>query len=189
MKKIKAFTLIEVMISIFVFSSAMLGFMAFHAHTMAVLFENESTQLAHSLAFNLVDEINAMSYKSFGKLTSNSELSSDWVSDSNLTGFFGSNFKPGPFNSFGQQVSSAATGNYIFHRAMKIDTYSKQTQVYVQDGTYLSTLYHVEVRVTWPKKEYPTKNCGTSYSSTECNILSIPLVRSDENYEKGATNE
>ena len=65
MKKIKAFTLIEVMISIFIFTTSMLGYMAFHAHSMAMLFENESAQFAHSLAFDLVDEINAMSYDSF----------------------------------------------------------------------------------------------------------------------------
>ena len=32
MRKTKAFTLIEVMISIFIFTTAMLGYMSFHAH-------------------------------------------------------------------------------------------------------------------------------------------------------------
>ena len=66
MRKIKAFTLIEVMISIFIFTTAMLGYMSFHAHSMSVIFDNESAQFAHALAFNLVDEINSMSYDSFG---------------------------------------------------------------------------------------------------------------------------
>ena len=178
MKKFKAFTLIEVMISIFVFSSAMLGFMAFHAHTMAVLFENESTQFAHSLVFNMVDEINAMSYDSFHSFITKTE----WTDDKDLTTLFGPDFKESPFNSFGKQTKQIE--NYRFFRALKVSTYASETQVYVQNGTYLSTLYHVEVRVAWPKKEYPTQDCSTSgYTSAKCNTISIPLVRSDENYK------
>ena len=178
MRKIKAFTLIEVMISIFVFSSAMLGFMAFHAHTMAVLFENESAQFAHSLAFNMVDEINAMSYDSFHSFTSKT----DWTDDKDLKSLFSSDFKESPFNSFGNKAAQAE--NYRFFRALKVDTYSNQTQIYVQAGTYLSTLYHVEVRVAWPKREYPTQDCSvSSFTSSKCNSIRIPLIRSDENYE------
>ena len=68
MRKNRAFTLIEVMISIFIFTTSMLGYMAFHAHSMSVLFENESAQFAHALAFNLVEEFNSMSYDSFKAL-------------------------------------------------------------------------------------------------------------------------
>ena len=179
MIKIKAFTLIEVMVSIFVFSSAMLGFMAFHAHTMAVLFENESAQFAHSLAFNLVDEINAMAYDSFSKFTSKTS----WTDDADVEGFFGSNFKKSPFDSFGNQVAGSSSATYRFYRALKVDTYSHQTQVYTQTGTYLSTLYHVDVRVAWPKKEWPNATCDVSgYNSSKCNSINIPLVRSDEQY-------
>ena len=178
MKKIKAFTLIEVMISIFVFSSAMLGFMAFHAHTMAVLFENESAQFAHALVFNMVDEINAMSYDSFQAFTSKTT----WTDDKDLKSLFGADFKESPFNSFGKQTTQVE--NYRFYRALKVDTYANQTQAYVQSGTYFSTLYHVEVRVAWPKREYPTQDCSTSgYTTAKCNTISIPLVRSDEKYK------
>jgi prepilin-type N-terminal cleavage/methylation domain len=177
MKKIKAFTLIEVMISIFVFSSAMVGFMAFHAHTMSVLFENESAQLAHALAFNLVDEINAMSYDSFSQFISKT----NWTDDADLQSLFGSDFKASPFNSYGEQKNE---GNYRFYRALKVDTYANQTQLYVQQGSYLSTLYHVEVRVAWPKRNStPTHACNVGgYSSEVCNSIIIPLVRSAENY-------
>lgn len=180
MRKFKAFTLIEVMVSIFVFSSAMVGFMAFHAHTMAVLFENESAQFAHSLAFNLIDEINAMSYDSFKEFTS----ITTWTDDKTIEDKFGDNFKSSPFNSFGEQKDS---GNYLFCRALKVSTYAKETQVYVQEGTYLSTLYHVEVRVAWPKKEYPNHKCSTgtnNFDSAMCNSITIPLVRSAEDYTK-----
>lgn len=178
MKKIRAFTLIEVMVSIFVFSSAMLGFMAFHAHTMAVLFENESAQFAHSLAFNLVDEINAMSYDSFKEFVA----IESWTDDESLNNKFAEDFKTSPFDSFGKQVKS---GSYLFYRALKVSTYASETGKYVQEGTYLSTLYNVDIRVAWPKKEFPTQDCSTSgYTLENCNSITIPLVRSAENYEK-----
>ena len=179
MKKIKAFTLIEVMMSIFIFSSAMLGFMAFHAHTMAVLFENESAQFAHALAFNMIDEINALSSDSFSTISSKSKVLGSWLTDDNqgVKSALGSTFKPSPFNSFGKSGSD----NYTFYRAIRVEKYSTQTQVYVQNGTYLSTLYHVEVLVSWPKKEYAGKKCkmNDGYNEEECNQVSIPLVRSD----------
>ena len=185
MKKFKAFTLIEVMISIFVFSSAMLGFMAFHAHTMAVLFENESAQFAHSLAFNMIDEINAMSYDSFHEVQEYISTKNGWMDDNDdtLKTMFGSDFKESPFNSFGKQVAVGGD-NYLFCRSLQVDTYAKKTQVYVQNGTYLSTLYHIEVRVAWPKKENPTQDCcASNYKNDKCNAIIIPLVRSDENYK------
>lgn len=191
MRKIKAFTLIEVMISIFIFTTAMLGYMAFHAHSMAVLFDNESAQFAHALAFNLVDEINSMSYDAFGYMVGDetttpqkpgyvgTELKLDSVMQK--PELFGTNFVASPFNVLGEQDDS---GPYRFYRVVTADSYSNKTQRYTQQGTFLSTLYHVEVKVYWPKKEAadPTMNCFSSYNETQCNVITIPLVRSNHKY-------
>lgn len=168
------------MVSIFVFSTAMMGFMALHAHSAAVMFDNESAQFAHSLAFNLVDEINAMSYDSFKEMTT---MVSDTLQGDEIlknSKLLGAEFKNSPFNSFGEQSTS---DSYRFYRKVAVDTYSKKTQVYTQKGTYLATLYHVDVYVTWPKKGYPDQNCGASFDSSKCNYLQIPLVRSNKDYK------
>lgn len=180
MKNIKAFTLIEVMVSIFIFSTAMLGYMAFHAHSMSVLFDNESAQFAHSLAFNLVDEIDAMSADSFDKFKDAfNGAHGTYKLDSDLSSYFSSNFQSSPFNSFGEKLSGESTAPYRFYRKVLLDTYSNKTKTSVPMGSYLSTLYHVEVYVLWPKKEYPTANCSDTSSSDKCNSVLIPLVRSN----------
>ena len=191
MRKIKAFTLIEVMISIFIFTTAMLGYMAFHAHSMEVLFDNESAQFAHALAFNLVDEINSMSYESFGYMVGDETttpkkpgyVGTEFKPDSVMQKpeLFGPNFIASPFNVLGEQDDS---GPYRFYRVVSADKYSNKTQTYAQQGTFLATLYHVEVKVYWPKKDAadPTMNCSSPYDETQCNVITVPLVRSNHKY-------
>ena len=183
MRKIKAFTLIEVMISIFIFTTAMLGYMAFHAYSMSVLFDNESAQFAHSLAFNLVDEINAMSYDSFKKFVEECGCVgySNDQEDSGMTSLFGTNFKPGPF-------TLSENDGYKFIRSVSVEKYTDKTKAYAMPGTYLSTLYHVTVNVYWPKKLKDGQtsvpdNCKNDYGDgSNCNKLAIPLVRSNRSY-------
>lgn len=180
MRNIKAFTLIEVMVSIFIFSTAMLGYMAFHAHSMSVLFDNESAQFAQSLAFNLVDEINAMSADSFDKFKDAFKGSyGTYKLDKDLSSYFSSAFQSSPFNSFGEKLSDSSTASYRFYRKVLVDTYSNKTKVNAPAGSYLATLYHVEVYVVWPKKEYPNQDCSVQMSSDKCNTVLIPLVRSN----------
>lgn len=180
MRKNNAFTLIEVMISIFVFTTAMLGYMAFHGYSMSVLFDNESAQFAHSLAFNLVDEMNAMSYDSFKSFVEGCGCVGDSATkkDSAITStLFGKDFQAGPF------TLSDGDG-YKFIRTVKVEKYSDKTQTYTQPGTYLSTLYHVTVSVYWPKKgNGDISDCFNNYGDgSKCNVVQIPLVRSNRAY-------
>lgn len=176
MRKIKAFTLIEVMISIFVFTTAMLGYMSFHAHSMAVLFDNESAQFAHSLAFNLVEEINSMSYKDFAKLVEKTSQAQPQLDDFLKTSaYFGDKFGVSPFYM-------TDTTTYKFNRYIKTVKYTDLTGIYAQEGTFTSTLYHTEVSVYWPKRGYGDKECvaGMQNFETTCNEIVIPLVRSNK---------
>ncbi|MBP5406734.1 prepilin-type N-terminal cleavage/methylation domain-containing protein [bacterium] len=192
MKKIKAFTLIEVMVSIFVFSSAMIGFMAFHVYTKSVLFEQEMFQVANALASNMLEEINAMSYSGFREHFITNAPLKEWREDKEFvdsngessgtsSGAFGKGFVASPFNSFGKP-SPDANDNYRFYRAVKVTAYAERTQRFVQKGTYLSTLYEVEVRVAWPKSDYPAHSCDKSGFNDKCESITIPLIRSAENY-------
>ena len=176
MRKIKAFTLIEVMISIFIFSTAMLGYMAFHAHSMSVLFDNESAQFAHSLAFNLVEEINSMSYKDYAKLVEKTSQAQPQLDNFlNTSAYFGEKFGVSPFYM-------TDTTSYRFNRYIKTTKYTDLTGVYAQDGTFTSTLYHTEVSVYWPKRGYGGENCTANMQNfeTKCNEIRIPIVRSNK---------
>ena len=184
MRKIKAFTLIEVMISIFIFTTAMLGYMAFHAHSMEVLFDNESAQFAHALAFNLVDEIGYMVGDETTTPKKPGYVGTEFKPDSVMQKqeLFGPNFIASPFNVLGEQVGD--TESYRFYRVVSADKYSNKTQTYAQQGIFLATLYHVEVKVYWPKKdaEDPKMNCSSPYDETQCNVITVPLVRSNHKY-------
>lgn len=178
MRKTKAFTLIEVMVSIFVFSIAMVGYMTFHAHSMSVLFDNESSQFAHTLAFNLIDELNAMSADSFKKFVDDSNTLNSTKKDSEITPtLFSNDFKKGPFT-----ISDG--DGYKFVRTVSIERYTDKTQSYAPDDSYLSTLYHVEVGVYWPKRGYGNiADCYEERGNTAaCNSLTIPIVRSNRAY-------
>lgn len=175
MRKNRAFTLIEVMVSIFIFTTSMLGYMAFHAHSMSVLFENESAQFAHALAFNLIEEFNSMSYDSFKELAGSGSVVTLQESTLQDDKYLGATYKISPFYMTG-------SASYAFYRHIVIAPYSMATGNYAQPGTYLSTLYQIEVSVYWPKMGHGESSC-TNESSSEfdanCNKLTIPLVRSN----------
>ncbi len=189
MRKIRAFTLIEVMISIFIFTTAMLGYMSFHAHSMSVLFDNESAQFAHSLAFNLVEEMNAMSYDDFFSLVSDKFCSCDAdkrvcnscnnkvLADDTTLGlknYFGADYSSNPF------MIVKGAESYRFYRFVSIVRYKDKTPAFVQDGSYLSTLFHVLIEVRWPKRGHGDHDC-TNYDEGACDKIEIPLVRSIRN--------
>jgi len=182
MRKLRAFTLIEVMISIFVFTTAMLGYMAFHSHSMSVLFENESAQFAHSLAFNLIEEFNAMSYDSFQKITDDilhkqaGELAEATLATND---FFGTNYATSPF------YMNKNGASYAFYRKISIQSYSQATGHYAAKGTYLATLYEIKVYVYWPKIGHGNANCSDRNDdafNTDCNEIMAVLVRSNRDH-------
>ena len=174
MRKIKAFTLIEVMVSIFIFTTAMLGYMSFHAHSMSLIFDNESAQFAHSIAFNLVEEINSMSYDEFASLVAEE---GNMISDSLLKGnkYFGDNYSVSPFYM-------TDTLSYKFNRFIEKQKFTEFTGTFAQTGSFNSTLYHIEVVVYWPKRGYGSTDCKASLQNfeTKCNEIRIPLVRSNK---------
>lgn len=188
MRKIKAFTLIEVMVSIFIFTIAMLGYMAFHAHSMSVIFDNESAQFAHALAFNLIEEINSMSYEDFKELAketaagpgSNSAGKKDSEILANKPHYFGSSYGYSPFFL----AEYADYKSYRFNRYIVTRKYASDevSGTYAMPGTFLSTLYEVRVTVVWPKRGYGHVDCvpGQSGSDVSCNSVSLPLVRSNK---------
>lgn len=179
MKKIKAFTLIEVMISIFIFTTAMLGYMAFHAHSMSVLFDNESAQFAHSLAFNLIEEVNAMNAKDFKSIVE--EVGEGGTAtDTLLSNYLGTTYHTSPFNLVKFEGGSSP---YQFYRVIEITSYAEATHTSVAEDSFKSTLYEINVSVHWPKRGKGGANCET-YNETECNRISIPLVRPNQNTYK-----
>ena len=175
MKKTAAFTLIEVMISIFIFSTAMIGYMAFHAHSMSVLFDNESAQFAHAIAFNLVDEMNAIKVEDFKTLID--EKGNSKFSDTVLKQqkYLGTDFGASPFYLTDAQ-------SYKFNRYIQILPYTEVTGVSVPKGSFLSYLYQIEITVYWPKRGFGSQDCTDQIQNfeTKCNQVVLHLVRSDK---------
>jgi len=176
----KAFTLLEVIVSLFVFSTGMLAYMSYHVRANEVMFENESAQIAHSLALNLAEEIVAMEPKDFYELSKDREDgNSTWLD----TIFFDSEDKSaGPFDSRGKPGSNGE--NFQFYRFLRFSTYDKETDTFNPAPSIFGKLRHVEIIVSWPFKQHGanTDKCGTvsyfmSNSNQYCNYITIPVVR------------
>ncbi|HPS31107.1 MAG TPA: prepilin-type N-terminal cleavage/methylation domain-containing protein [bacterium] len=177
MKKYSGFTLIEVMVSIFIFSSGMMAFMAYHARANSMIYDTESSQIAHALGLNLAEEINSMTPERLIELCDNSGITYDAIyQDANLSHFFNQEgtFVVGPFDSWGQP--GAAGQQYMFYRMLKINKYTNMTDTaYVETSQY-NRLRHIEVIISWPMKGYGSLQCN-SEGKVGCNYLHIPLVK------------
>jgi type II secretory pathway pseudopilin PulG len=174
MKLIKAFTLVECMVSIFIFSAGMLGFMAYHTRSTIMMFENESAQLAHALALNLADEINSLSGDDLRDMKES--LGTGLNFDNKIADFIDKGtgtFNTSPFNSFG---ISSTSDSYLLYRMIQADSYSNKTQTANPEISHLGLLWHFDILVGWPKKGYPSKQCN-SMGESECNYVRVPIVK------------
>ena len=179
MKKESGFTLLEVMISIFIFSSGMMAFMSYHARANTLVFETESSQIAHSIAVGLAQEVSSMTPERFRQLCDESNVTYGAIyQDANLSNYFdgGGEFAVGPFDSWGKPLNGSATENYMFYRMLKIDTYEGMTDISHPDTSQFSRLRHLEVIVAWPLKGHGATKCN-SLGKPACNYLEIPVVK------------
>jgi len=173
------FTLLEVMVAIFVFSSGMMAFMSYHARANTMVFETESSQTAHAIAINLAQEVSSMTPARFKELCDTSGITIGAIyQDANVSYYFdqGGEFATGPFDSWGKPLNGAATGDYLFYRMIRIDTYDNITDSSNQEGSQLARLRHFEVIVSWPLKGHGTVKCN-SVGKQGCNYLTIPIVK------------
>lgn len=175
----KAFTLIEVMISLFVFSTGMLAFMAYHARANSMMFENESSLIAHSLALNLAEEINSLSPEDTRDLCDVACFSSggtcqDALIANNLDK--GGSFASGPFDSWGKPLGGSPNETFMFYRLILMSTYSQMTQTSNSENTQLGLLRHFEVVAAWPRKAFPSLKCS-SLGNPDCNYVRVPVVK------------
>lgn len=178
-RKRKGFTLLEVMIAIFVFSSGMMAFMSYHARANTMVFETESAQIAHSIAINLAQEVSSMTPERFRQLCDASNITYGAIyQDANVSHYFdqGGSFTVGPFDSWGQPLNGSDGENYMFYRMIKIDTYGNMTDTSNPGASQLARLRHLEVIVSWPLKGHGAVRCN-SVGKPECNYVVIPVVK------------
>lgn len=179
MKRRSGFTLIEVLISIFIFSSGMLAFMAYHARANTMIFNSESSQIAHSLGLNLAEEINSMTPARFLELCDNSGITYDAIyQDANLSIYFdqGGSFVVGPFDAWGKPLGGDPSEQYMFYRMLRINTYENMTDTAHVETSQFARLRHIEVIISWPMKGYGSTKCN-SEGKPGCNYLYIPVVK------------
>ncbi len=177
---LKGFTLLEVMVSIFIFSSGMLAYMAYHSKVNSMVFDNESSKIAHSLALNLAEEMMSMSSEDYYELSKDKENGNSIWMDNIL--FDSDENMAGPFDSRGKPGSSG--DKFQFYRFIRFSTYDIETDTYNPAPSLYGKLRHFDIIVAWPFKQYGehTNKCGdsnyiTSNSNIYCNFLSIPVVR------------
>jgi len=177
MNKFRAFTMIEVMIAIFIFSTGMFAFMAYHARANAMMFDNESSQIAHSLAINLAEEINSLTMEDSRALSEAGCLQSGAIcSDGSLSNFFSGSFIGGPFDSFGKPVGGGSDQPFMFYRLVTMRTYNDITQSSNPAISQLGLLRHFEVIVAWPSRDHPGFSCdNVGYGN--CYYVTIPVVK------------
>lgn len=184
MKKNKGFTLLEVVISLFIFSSGMMAFMAYHAKANSLAFDNESSQTAHALALNLSEEINSMTPERFFLLTENeSVVKGAYTFDYMLVQYIdslrddsGTPVNVSPFDSFGKPGASS-TGIFNYWRFIRINTYDSETDTFNPDPSLYGKLRQVDVIVSWPFKDKGAVQCNQIDKFDSCNYLTIPVVK------------
>jgi prepilin-type N-terminal cleavage/methylation domain-containing protein len=180
-KFLKAFTLMEVMVAIFVFSSGMLGYMAYHARVNSIMFENESAQIAHGLALNLAEEINSMTPERFHDLSEGISLDSHNFDSfihqyiDSLRDDGGNPVNVGPFDSRGKPGSDGL--NYSFYRYIKISTYDTETGSFNPDPSLFGKMRNVDVVVAWPYRGHGSEKCNTINKFDKCNYLTVSVVK------------
>lgn len=175
----KGFTLLEVMIAIFVFSTGMMAFMTYHSRANTMIFETESAQIAHSIAVNLAQEVSSMTPERFREVCEESGITHGAIyQDSNLSYYFdqGGEFAVGPFDAWGKPLNGAVSGKYLFYRMLKINTYNNMTDSSNPETSQLARLRHFEVIVSWPLKGHGSVRCN-SVGKAQCNYIIIPIVK------------
>ncbi len=179
MKNLRGFTLLEVMIAIFVFSTGMMAFMAYHARANSMMFDNESSQIGQSLALNLAEEINSLVPQDLRDLSEASCLQSGSIcQDSSLKTYFdrGGSFVSGPYDSWGKSISFGSDQPFMFFRMLKMATYDESTQTSNPENSQLGLLRHFDVYVAWPTREGPSVKCS-NLGVSGCNYIRIPIVK------------
>jgi prepilin-type N-terminal cleavage/methylation domain-containing protein len=186
MKKIqenKGFTLLEVMVSIFVFMIGMVGFVKFQIRSSEMIFDNESAQIAHSLAFNLLEDIDSMDSEALRTMFGGDSVPerSDSTYTSSLTKDRTGSYSPGPYNSFGLADNSAT---YKFYRRISVQKYASNaiagSGFYTQKNSPYDLLRQINVYVMWPRRDYPDATCSaTNIGDFEekCQFIKLSLLK------------
>lgn len=177
MKNTRGFTLLEVMIAIFVFSTGMMAFMAYHARANSMMFENESSQIAHSLALNLAEEISSLSSEDIRDLSEAACFASGGTcQDANIGIYFdrGGSFITGPFDSWGKPTTT--DGTFMFYRLILMRTYDEMTQTSNPEQSQFGLLRHFDVYAAWPSRAGATTKCS-SLGVANCNYIRIPIIK------------
>lgn len=175
----KGFTLIEVVIAIFVFSTGMLAFMSYHARANSILFENESAQIAHSIALNMAEDISSMSPVDLRELSTVACFASGGTcQDANIAFYMdrGGSYAYGPYDSLGKPLSGSATGSYLFYRMIRMRSYNDMTQESNFENSQLGLLRHFDVVASWPRRGSPDVKCS-GLGNQFCNYVTIPVIK------------
>ncbi len=185
-KKAKAFTLIEVIVAIALFSTGLIGYMAFQNHAATVSFDADSSRTANQLAVELMETISSMTPKSFSDLTQQinpDQYYKDFQIAAYLPGLRDADNNlnnAGPFDHRGSPLNGNESGHYLYYRFLRIQQYVIETNKVglYNPGSDYDNLMHIEITVVWPKRHNHEVACNIpNPNPQQCNRISISLVK------------
>ena len=184
-----AFTIIEIMTALVIFSGSMLAYLGYQASVSKVLYDAQSASMAGHLAEDFVQAIDTLDNEAFKNLVESFPLD-NIMSDNSInssTVLIRSFQNPttdtdaftGPFTPLGIPLyGSSAPGNGLFFRHIRINTYGAETN---NSGLTIEQLYfyyyHVEIIVSWPRTNAPPATRCTALTNTQCDQLHIHFLR------------
>lgn len=191
MMRKNGFTLLEVMISIFIFGIGMLVYMNFQARSSALMFDTETTIVASMLANEFAEAVSSLSDVSDGVIPSEFQKFTDsdsgstltcktWYLDSEAKTAYGNNLAiiSGPFDGRGKQVATGSNG--FFYRFIRISTYNADVNggnCDFTDSTSYGVLRVVKIMVRWPLKDHSEAVCS-AVDTANCDQIEVTLVKS-----------
>ncbi|MCK5807710.1 hypothetical protein KAH37_01865 [bacterium] len=183
--KSTAFTMLEIMTALVIFSGSMMAYLGYQSSVARVLYDAQSSSTAGTLAEDLVESINAMDIVEFNNLILSTPM--DLIQSDNDIALYVRNLRDGgdavaftgPFTSEGKPLHDAgATGNGLFYRSIRINTYGAETNNsgFTIDQLYFY-FYHIEIIISWPNVAAPlTLNCS-NIATVGCDRIHVHFMK------------
>lgn len=185
MYKSNAFTMLEIMTALVIFSGSMLAYLGYQSNVAKVLYDAQSSSIAGDITEDLAQAIEIMNPLEFQDLIDNTAL--DVIQDDNDIALYVRNLRDtsdavaftGPFTGEGKPLhDKSATGDGYFYRSIRINTYGAETN---NAGLTIEQLYfyyyHIEIIVSWPQANAsPATNCS-NITSPGCDRMHVHFLK------------
>ncbi len=182
--RVEAFTLLEIMTALVVFSGSMLAYLGYESSVSRVMYQAQSSAIAQHLIEDMVHAIDTMDVADFQTLVDSmpmDTMTSDTAISSyikSLNGADGSPLYVGPFSSQGTPLNNASTGGF-FYRFLVINTYRNEVgDPSITVDQLFFYYYQVTVVVAYPRPDTAdgSATCATP-SDSVCYRTAVTFLK------------